>query len=263
MFQTVRYWLVTTLLLLFLLLGCGELPLSLTRNQTPAVDWFSDDGVLALVESAERGDTKAIDRLVAKGVDVNSCGKGNITPLIRALLSRNKEGFMSLLEHGADPNILTIRGESALNLAAELSEEYWLKALLEHGADPDLENTGIPFESFTGQTPIYYAISKEQVKNVKLLIKAGANVNHQDIYERTPMYTAAATADFETVLELLNAGADNNIKNMHGSTVNGLFIKGRTVRVMPEEEKKWYFKVVEFLESEGVDTGVSLDPANE
>jgi ankyrin repeat protein len=67
-------------------------------------DAFTDPGARALAEAAQRGDVKEIDRLATSGVDVNATGKFGVTPLFCALSSRNHEGFLRLLELGANPD---------------------------------------------------------------------------------------------------------------------------------------------------------------
>lgn len=51
------------------------------------------------------------------------------------------------------------------------------------GADPDLVD-------HNGQTPLYYAIRGGKYETVEFLIKAGANVNHEDKKQQAPMHIA-------------------------------------------------------------------------
>lgn len=76
---------------------------------TPA-ELFADPGLRALAEAAQHGNTKKIDTLIAKGVDVNGKGRFGETPLYSAFQVRNKSGFKALLEHGANPNFIDDMG---------------------------------------------------------------------------------------------------------------------------------------------------------
>lgn len=229
------------------LAGCRQLD----PEKSTAKQLFRDKDVLALVEAAERGDVATIDRLVQQGVDVNARGKSGATPLLRALVARSKKGYSALLKHGADPNLQDYRGNTITHIAAEAPDPFWLSEALEHGADPNSINTDHPF--CPNSTPMYYAIYDERTENVKLLIEAGANLNHQNDYGRTPLHIASAQGDFDIVLELLEAGADYRIEDMHGRDVIESSLRGRAELPLAEDQKQWLGKVMAFFEAEGVD----------
>lgn len=221
-------------------------------EKATAKQLFRDKQVLALVEAAEQGDVAKIDRLVDDGVDVNAHGKSKATPLRRALVARNKEGYLALLKHGADPNLRDDRGNGIIHLAAEAKSTFWLENAIKFGGDVDLVNVGHPF--YPDITPIYYAIYKEdRSENVKILIKAGANLNHQDDINQTPLMIASQAAEYECVLALLKAGADYRIKNNHGRDVIDFHFRGRTEDLISAKQLLWFRKVIAFLEKEGVD----------
>lgn len=238
-------WLLCVALLTFT--GCEQL----SPEDSSAEELFRNKKVLALVKAAESGDIKTIDRLVQEGVDVNSRGKSGATPLLRALVSRNKEGFKALLKHGADPDLQDYRGDTITHYAAEAKETFWLKEVLAHGANPDSINTGHPYTK--DKTPIYYAIYKERMENAKLLINAGANLNHHSKDARPPLHTAAEHAEYGIVLALLEGGADYSVKDMHGKDLIDFDIRGRSKSPFGKGKKQWFDKVVTFLEAKGVD----------
>jgi hypothetical protein len=169
--------------------------------------YFTDPDLIALVKAASAGDTRTIDRLVEKGVDVNTVGKDG-APL--AFAGSSRKGFQRLLEHGADPN-LSGNGTSVMELVAGAEDIELLRLALAHGGDPNLVAQRL------GQTPIFNAIMRTDDKeNIRLLIEAGADLDAQDTMGRTPMMVAANLRAYDVVNLLLEAGADYTITDNHG-----------------------------------------------
>src|SRR5689334_20791617 len=74
---------------------------------------------LALAQAAGRGDVKQIGRFAATGDSVNSVGQHGITPLWWAAWTRNYDGFLALLELGANPNAQTTNAPPVMHLIAD------------------------------------------------------------------------------------------------------------------------------------------------
>ena len=82
-----------------------------------------------------------------------------------------------------------------------------LKELIEAKADVNIQNQW-------GKTPLHYVTTE---KLMKLLLDAGANINHQNNnYSYTPLHSACYKP--EIIKLLLEAGADYTIKNKNGLT---------------------------------------------
>ena len=62
-------------------------------------------------EAAKRGDLPAVERFIANGADVNVKTTDGITALMIASLNGHKEVVQSLLIKGADVNAETIRAQ--------------------------------------------------------------------------------------------------------------------------------------------------------
>jgi len=196
-------------LLLLCLGGCGRAD-SPTGKWRPK-DFYVDKDAIVLLDAVGRGDTKEIHRLVSKGVNVNVVGKQGMTPLLWAMWSHNKPAFETLLDLGADPNLQMDKGDSVMSFACVTPQDtYWLELVLKHGGKPDLVNTN------SGTTPIFDAVSSRVPKNLELIIKAGADVNHQDNDGDPPILHAAMLNWFDSVLVLLDAGADYRVRDKSG-----------------------------------------------
>lgn len=131
------------------------------------------------------------------------------------------------LKHGADPNIITRRGYTALNFATfECSLEV-VKLLVQHGAD--VTNTTAIHSAISNSIEVP-PVSPGRLDIVTYLLESGANINQleptADEYQRppitpytgTPLHRAVQSENPEHVSYLLNRGADRSIKGTLGMT---------------------------------------------
>jgi ankyrin repeat protein len=228
---------------IWLLAGCTPRDI----DKLPADSVFRDDRVRTLVVAAEAGDVDKINTLAKDGVDVNARGKYNVTPLLRSIQKKNKEGFEALLKLGADPNVLDNNGDAVMNLAAEEEDSIWLRQALAHKGNPNLVNTGATY--FTGRTPLFFAIYRDRPENVKLLIEAGADLDHQSSVGR-PLARAHETS-FELVLLLVEGGVKYQYPGFDlAQEMEADWKLGLSTR--SEKSKVAFFKTVEVLEKKGV-----------
>src|SRR5437016_3522310 len=92
-------------------------------------------------EAADRGDLKAIEQELKKGVDVNADGGDGWTPLHLATFSNQSDTMKFLIAKKADLNRQrTILGETPLMDAAAFSYEEAVKILLENKADTTIKD---------------------------------------------------------------------------------------------------------------------------
>lgn len=225
--------------------GCFPTPKEIL--EMPAASIFRDNRVAELVTAAEKGDVDRVKELAKQGVNVNAKGRYNTTPILRTVLAKNKEGYLTLLELGADPNVLDQNGFAAMNLVPEEADPVWLRQALAHGGNPNLENTGNPF--YPGQTPLFFAIRERHRENVTMLIVAGSDVNHQSKKSGRPL-DVAMSRSWEFVLLLLEGGAKYKYGQFDLTRWMGYDLRDK-LQGMREEEKPWFHKTKEFLEKQG------------
>ena len=107
-----------------------------------------------------------------------------------------------------------------------------MENLLRAGADVNLA-------SREGITALVLAVTRRKTRNLKKLIEAGADVNKIDkYYEYTALMIAAASGYNDCIRELIREGADVNIKEVcvkiKGAGVNtkvDVNIKGASVNI--------------------------------
>jgi ankyrin repeat protein len=112
--------------------------------------------------------------------------------------------------------------DTPLHVAAAGHRVKIAKLLLDAGADPSSAL------NHRRSQPLHYAadgniVSKlwnerNQIAMIRLLLKAGADINAQDKNGATPLHRAVRTRCAAAVNCLLDAGADAQIKNKPGST---------------------------------------------
>ncbi len=114
-----------------------------------------------------------------------------------------------LLSMGADPNILSAGGESALeNLVYHSDEIRITEMLLDHGAQIDMTTN-------RGQTALHYAAGGGNLKNVELLLRRGANKKIKDNHGNKSTYFASKNERGAIKKFIENYYPSANNKNYH------------------------------------------------
>lgn len=164
-----------------------------------------------------------------------------------------------LYESGIDHWIYA--GDTALHLAAAGYRAEIIRVLLDAGADPNAAM------NHRGSTPLHYAAdgyitgpawnAKRQVKAIRCLLDAGADVTFRDKNGATPLHRAVRTRCAAAVGCLLSAGGDPGAKNTSGSTPFHLAVQNTGRGGSGEETAKEAQRqiIVEFL-TRGVSAGL-------
>jgi ankyrin repeat protein len=158
-------------------------------------------------------------------------------PLLAAIVDDNRPRVKKLLQ--ADAGLATCLidearlyesnivhwiyvGDMALHLAAAGYRVEIIRLLLAAGADPNSAR------NHRRSGPLHYAAdgyingpawdAKRQVKAIRCLLNAGADINAQDKNGAAPLHRAVRTRCAAAVRYLLRAGGDPTRKNQSGST---------------------------------------------
>lgn len=188
-----------------------------------------------LLEAVKKGNVKTVRALLSKGVDLSDNSANNDFIYI-AICTRNIEILKLLVEAGANLKEDVYRVGSPLHAAlspAIHSSSEVVKVLVKAGADVNQKNFG-------GETPLQRAllmllclksnkktfkeevnkelfcfVNQDDVKIVKILIDAGADVN-PDFTEKSLLHQAVDCEDPEIVKILIDAGASVDTKDSAG-----------------------------------------------
>lgn len=153
--------------------------------------------------AVEEGNIQKVKSLLDKGADPNATDDFRNTPLFIALFERHGEPMIKILvEAGANINGSNNNGFPFIVSAASDNEIDDVKILLKYGANPNV------LEHDSG-TALGYASAMGFEGVVKTLLDGGADILqlHKD---KPVLYWAAINQYSETVKLLLNYGADGN-----------------------------------------------------
>ena len=164
------------------------------------------------------GNTKAAQLLIQKGADVNARDKSGMSVLEQAASSNHIELVRLLLAKGANVNTTDEGGFTALMAAAGNGDRNaaLVKLLIEHRAAVNVKSGDTAEIVKNGPirlghlTPLQLAAGQANYEAVEALVKAGADVNAEDVRRATPLVFAVATdhANPNVVKLLLARGAE-------------------------------------------------------
>ena len=105
-------------------------------------DTANSQGVPIICVATRNGHKKIVELLLERGADVNvlSQDRGN-SPLMEAAVRGDDVSVRRFLESGANPNLISKSGQTALMLAIGEGHTDIVKVLLEYKADPDIKDS--------------------------------------------------------------------------------------------------------------------------
>ncbi|KAI9355294.1 ankyrin repeat-containing domain protein, partial [Zopfochytrium polystomum] len=232
----------------------GRLLLSNSPNPADpnAIDWFHQTPLHIACETRQHEFAKMLldpDEAWSATVNVEAVDNQERTPLITAVLQQDVEMVRILLGTGRcdinyrrPPNY----GDTAISIAAGLGMIDVLKMLLEAGAKTEPVDLG-------DRTPIILAAMKNQPEAIRLLMAAGANINHYPYkigrngtaiysaaYHGFPLAVAALLTDPSINLELTHAEDDDTpllaaAMQGHGEIVQMLLKAGASTAAVTKD----------------------------
>ena len=127
------------------------------------------DGGTALHWAVYRDDLALTDLLLRARANVKAVNRVGVTPLTMAALYGNPAMIDRLLKAGADAKELGPNGETTVMFAARNGNPQAVKLLIEGGADVNLR------EKLRGTTALMWAAEQRHPEAVKVLLAAGAD----------------------------------------------------------------------------------------
>lgn len=156
------------------------------------------------------GSALTAEVLLPMGADPNARDSGGETPLIQACGSATigkmapRRILESLLDNGADPKVISENGLTALHLAADAGDEFWVKRFLDLGI-------AVNYKDCRGETPLHRAARCDDDAICLTLIRAGADVNSQSEKDETPLSVALRHGAMNAAKVLLEHGATGDV----------------------------------------------------
>jgi len=177
-------------------------------------------GMTALLYAARDGQMDAVRELAAGGADINQASTGDqISPMVMAIVNGHLDIAKMLLDRGADPNVVSETGMTALysTIDVQWAPHAWfpqpiteqeqvnyldlMKELIKKGANVNARlGKKIWFRSFThdvtwidpaGATAFWRAAQSTDLAAMKLLVEHGADPKIASTAGDTPLMAAA------------------------------------------------------------------------
>jgi len=155
------------------------------------------------------GNVDLIKVLAASGGDLHGIDEYGSTAIAAAIRCGNGQALVALLDI---PEVVRVQGVSGFLAAAQSETSTYLNEMLNRGFDPNTTDES------NGWSALSNAAFLGTADNVKLLLAAGASINHRDKSGMTPLIHAACRGDEEVCRVLLASGADRTAKDSLGES---------------------------------------------
>ena len=208
------------------------------------IDAEDQNGSTPLMWAAERGHNSVVEVLISSGASVNKKNRKGHVALHHAAEAINVMCSCLLIEAGADISIISMESQAALvHQAVKEGLDSQLKTLVIAGAPVNHEDeygltalhhatvaehvrcscllieAGADMSSISKESQaalVHQALKEGLDSQLKVLILAGAPVNHKDEYGQTALHYAAEHNHIQCGILLAEGGADIQIKGSNG-----------------------------------------------
>lgn len=210
---------------LFLMSSCMSREQKVDKSKLLGNDYrlFQDTPAWDLAKAVEDENTELIKKIIKEGeVDVNYQEPRFGQPLIMlAVINEQYASCKVLLELGANPNLHDKNdGSNAMIEAAQIDNSNvdkmkFMGLLLKFKGDPNSVEVGPRrVGNTTRNSVLIAAVNADEIYSslpiVKLVVKAGANINYENEFGQTALNEAILLEIYDVALYLLQNGADYN-----------------------------------------------------
>lgn len=185
---------------------------SLLNADRRLVSRRDDDDRLPLHWAASYNRLSIVELLAdQKSFDVDAQDGAGWTALMMASSLKDGDAMVDLLlNKGADPNVKTNNGQTAVHFTASKNNLDAARKLVAHGATARVKDK-------RGQLPLHRAAAVGNVPIIKLMLQQQSPINATDIDSSTALHHAIAEGHGDAAAELLKAGAESDKKDNNGA----------------------------------------------
>ena len=231
------------------LVSCSEFQQKNMIGKTTAMQMFSER-TAKLTDAIIKKDFGTAKTLLKSGADINEIGKQDeTTPLIWVAMvtKRDLKALEFMLKQGANPNIRSSRGMSAMSLAASGDSKPLLELLLVNGGDATIEGDPLTKGNAFRRNLLMMAVDAFRDDYFELLLSHGADVNWNIEGTKgtsTVPRVCITIGRFDWLLYFLDKGYEGNLVQL-GSTVKNIHV---SERMEPYKQQ-----AIQYLKDRGVD----------
>ncbi|RGP66319.1 ankyrin repeat [Fusarium sporotrichioides] len=188
------------------------------------LEFTNENGYSILSLAAKYGHDSLCSQLIGLGSDINKIIDGGDSALQQALKKGNKTCAVTLLEHGADPNLGTDR-HSLCDVIMHCYDKELLDLLLDKGANPEAL-----CRICAWNCALMAAAARGNTEAAVALMDAGARVDFPGGELGTPLLQAARSGSLKIAKLLISCEADVNIRTgeKYGGVLAAAFAHGRS-----------------------------------
>lgn len=180
----------------------------------------------------QKNETDRIDHLLqTERVDIHETNNRNENALYFACRCHMLDLARTLLERGADMNLVPVHGYTAFSYAVQCDDLQWgnmrtIRLLVEFGLDLKREAVKPPLKKCL----LFFAAIKDRAETLDLFLQAGVDPNTEDEDGDTPLMLSVRHGHYESARLLLDAGADPLRTNSRGISAFALAHKSDLVK---------------------------------
>lgn len=184
------------------------------------------EGTISLVEACAREDILLVKHLLRIGADVNMTSELGFSALNMAVIKNNSKLIQILLKAGANINFQDTTvfglGETPLTSAIRENNETMVKLLLDDGADPNIPNN-------FHKTPLMIAAEENALEAAKILLEYKVPIEygvHTGLHTETLLCIAVVHDHTEMVTFLIqNKAKTKPLRKLPRHKINPKMVK--------------------------------------